>query len=127
MKISIDFNTYLELEKISDGSFFPLKGFMEADDYFSVCEKMRLKNGNLFPLPVVLGTNEKEAKNIKINSELRLYYNNAKVGSILVKSVFKPNLLKYKSYLFGTNDINHPGYKVLNGMGTFFIGGPIIL
>ena len=48
LKIFIDFNTYLELEN-HNGSFFPLQGFMEADDYYSVCEKMRLKMVSYFP------------------------------------------------------------------------------
>ena len=36
MKLNINFDTYLELEKISNGSFAPLNGFMEEKDFYSV-------------------------------------------------------------------------------------------
>ena len=125
MILNIDFDSYLELEKISNGSFLPLKGFMVAEDFFSVCKNMRLKNGKLFPLPVILPISKINADKVKFNEELLLYYNNKKVGSILPQSIFEPDLKKYIKLLFGTNDINHPGYKMIKNMGPLFLGGPI--
>ena len=48
MKINIDFDSYLELEKIGIGAFKPLEGFMNEKDFYSVAESMRLVNGKLF-------------------------------------------------------------------------------
>ena len=40
MQLNINFDTYLELEKISNGSFSPLEGFMEEKDFYSVyCQR----------------------------------------------------------------------------------------
>ena len=33
MNLNINFESYLELEKISNGSFYPLKGFMNEKDF----------------------------------------------------------------------------------------------
>ena len=39
-----------DLELILNGGFQPLCGFLTKDDYDSVVDKMRLKNGDLWPL-----------------------------------------------------------------------------
>ena len=46
-KINIEYNTYLELEKIGIGAFDPLKHFMTKADFISVVEKMRLPDGSI--------------------------------------------------------------------------------
>ena len=45
---------YLEFEKIGVGAFAPLKGFMTEKELQAVTETMRLPDGEVFPLPVVL-------------------------------------------------------------------------
>ena len=62
MKININIDTYLELEKISNGSFYPLKGFMEEKDFYSVCHNFRLFNGRLFPMPILLPISKIQAE-----------------------------------------------------------------
>ena len=73
MKLNINFDTYLELEKISNGSFAPLNGFMEEKDFYSVCKEMRLSNGILFPLPILLPISTIAARSIKLNDEVFLF------------------------------------------------------
>jgi len=43
-----------DLELILNGGFAPLAGFMGRRDYESVCARMRLADGSIFPIPVVL-------------------------------------------------------------------------
>ena len=126
MRLNINFDSYLELEKISDGSFAPLEGFMEERDFYSVCDSMRLSNGALFPLPILLPIPKLKVKKIKLNSELLLYFRGEKVGVIIVKSVFSINFYKHIKDLFGTEDLMHPGYRMLQETGNLFVGGPII-
>ena len=125
MNIDISFDSYLELEKISNGSFHPLQGFMTEEDFISVCNKMRLQNGKLFPLPVILPLLESHIDKIKIGQEITLQYQYQKVGSLIAEDIFKPDFLKFKKKLFGTEDNNHPGYIMLKKMGKYFIGGRV--
>lgn len=127
MNIKIGFNTYLELEKIAENVFFPLKGFMTEKDFISVVKKMRLNNGKLFPIPVLLPVNLKEKKKMKLNKNFFLTYRNVIVGKITVKSIFVIDFKKFIKQLFGTEDLQHPGYKNLVKCGTYYVGGPITL
>ena len=43
-----------DLELLLNGGFSPLRGFMTRADYEDVCEKMRLADGTLWPIPIVL-------------------------------------------------------------------------
>ncbi len=125
MIVNINFDSYLELEKISNGSFSPLKGFIEEEDFYTICYKMRLNNGNLFPIPILLPLSEGSEKKIKLNTEVFLFFEGRKVGSLLVKSIFKINFDDHIKDLFSTVDKNHPGFKLLKEMGELFVGGPV--
>ena len=120
LKLNINLDTYLELEKISNGSFYPLKGFMEEKDFYSVCKDMRLANGRLFPLPILLPISNIQARSIKLNDEVYLYYNKKKVGAILAKSIYKINFSEHIKDIFGVEDLNHPGYQIMKKLGSFF-------
>ena len=54
-----------DCEMIMDGSFSPLDHFMTESDYESVLTDMRLSNGDLFPLPIVLDVNKEFSDSIK--------------------------------------------------------------
>lgn len=45
----------MELENIGVGLYSPLEGFMNEEEYNGVVEEMRLSNGTVWPLPIVLG------------------------------------------------------------------------
>ncbi len=121
-KIDIDINSYLELEKIGIGAFNPLEGFMTENDFYSVVNNMRLENGVLFPLPVMLPIKEEDIASIKYNEIIKLSYNNIEVGEILPVSIFRPDIYGSRKALFSTDDINHPGFKLLIESGTFLLG-----
>ena len=59
-----------DCEMIMDGSFYPLNHFMDEEDYRSVLENMRLKNGLLFPIPIVLDVSNSFSKTIKIGESI---------------------------------------------------------
>ena len=61
-----------DLELLLNGSFSPLEGFMAQADYESVCEKMRLQDGTLWPLPVVLDVSEEVAGGLNKGVSLAL-------------------------------------------------------
>ena len=125
MVIKINFDSYLELEKIANKAFHPLQGFMNEKDFYSVVKNMRLSNGKIFPVPVMLPVSKTIVGNLKKFQEVDLVFNEKKAGSLIIESIYKVNFKDYIKDLFGTDDYNHPGYKMLLNFGDTFIGGKI--
>ena len=53
-----------DLELLMNGSFSPLRGFMGRADYESICGSMRLADGTLWPIPVMLDVSEESAEGL---------------------------------------------------------------
>jgi sulfate adenylyltransferase len=62
-----------DLEMLSTGAFAPLTGFMGRDDAESVSTRMRLADGTLWPLPVVLSISPELAGGLENGGHLALY------------------------------------------------------
>jgi sulfate adenylyltransferase len=62
----------LELEKLGLGAFVPLQGFMNEDEVRSVADDLRLPNGEVFTIRVVLDISADDAQRIKGAPVLRL-------------------------------------------------------
>ena len=63
---------FCDLELLMNGGFSPLQGFMGQADYESVCVSMRLKNGLIWPMPVVLDSPAEFAKKLKPGASVAL-------------------------------------------------------
>ena len=50
-----------DLELLLDGGFSPLRTFLGRADYKTVCERMRLADGTLWPIPVTLDVSDEIA------------------------------------------------------------------
>ena len=108
-KININFQEYLELERLSDNSFLPVKNFMKKKEAISVINKMRYKN-KIFPLPILLSIEPKQYNELLMNnSTVNLIYKNILVGKIINPEIFKIDINKMCKKIFGTTNIKHPG------------------
>ena len=125
-KININHSQYLELEKILNGAFFPLNGFMTEAEFISVVESMRLTNGNIFSLPVLLPIEKENYKLIKHKDTVKLIYRKNIAALIEVKDIFELDLKKFLPKIFGTNDFSHPGMQVYLNSSNKFLGGKVL-
>lgn len=114
-----------DLELLSVGGFLPLRGFMDEEDYLSVVEKMRLVDGQLFPIPVVLDVNGNFPYQVGEKILLCDPFGNP-LAVMNIESRYKPDKVKEAEKVYGTNDDSHPGVGyLLYEMGDTYLGGSI--
>lgn len=118
---------YLEFEKLGLGALHPLGGFMTEDAFLSVVRDMRLPDGTVFPLPVVLDVARGDAERLRGRPRISLSFNDVDVGTVEPLSVFTCDKASVARSVFGTIDAAHPGVANFLKGGDWFIGGPVAL
>ena len=114
-----------DLEVMLVDGFAPVTGFMGEEDYTSVVETMHLKDGSIFPIPIVLDVPEKSPHTVGDRLLLCDSFGNP-LAVMKVTSRFTPDKLKEVLNVYGTNDKMHPGVQyVLDEMHDTYIGGPV--
>jgi len=126
-KIYIGKDEALDVEKIAIGTFSPLEGFMNREDTISVCQNMTLKNGIVWPIPIIL--QQKEINGIKTEEEILLVdkEDNNPIAVLQIEDIYSLNLNEIANTVYGTLDTNHPGVKRLFQKGSYAVGGKIRL
>lgn len=123
-QIKLNFNQYLELEKLGKNVFLPVKNFMNKKEFYTVVNQMKYKN-QIFPLPIILDVDKKKYKSLikKKNKKINLIYESKIVGEIINPEIYKCDKKKIVKKIFGTNNLKHPGVLEFFQKGDWFIGG----
>lgn len=125
-KIKIDKNKQMDVEQIAVGTFSPIEGFMGKKDFQGVLDNMRLANGIVWTIPIVLDISEEQASKISVGNTIALIDNENEAMAILHvddKYTFdKEDMVKK---LYGTNSDEHPGVKMVRKMNSVLLGGKI--
>jgi len=126
-ELALSYSQYLELEKLALGTFSPLDGFMNEDVFRSVVSEMRLPDGAIFPLPVLLDVSKDDADRLRGCSSVALVFQDIEVGTLSLESIFTCDKSAVSAAVYGTRSIEHPGVRFFNSGGDWFLGGPIRL
>ena len=114
-----------DLELLLNGGFSPLRGFMRRADYDAVCAALRLADGTLWPLPIVLDVDEKFAQKLAVNQPLALRDPEGVMLAVLyVEEVWQPDRRAEVAAVYGTANAEHPGVAhVLKQTQPWYVGG----
>jgi sulfate adenylyltransferase len=117
-----------DLEMISTGVFSPLTGFMVSEDYESVVENMRLKNGLVWSLPITLPVSEEEAQDIRVGEEIALADGTGRVlATMIVEDRYSYDKEHEAQQVFGTTNDEHPGVAAVYRQKDVLLGGEVTL
>jgi len=100
-----------DTELICNGGFSPLTGFMNQDEYNGVVEDMRLKNGLLFGLPVVLDTDRDD---LTPGTKVLLTQNGNPIAAIDIESKWAPDKPLEALKCYRTSSLEHPGVRMIS-------------
>ncbi|RJP38356.1 MAG: sulfate adenylyltransferase [Phycisphaerales bacterium] len=115
-----------DLEMIAVGAMSPLEGFMGEADYNSVCDRMTLTNGTIWPMPVTCAVDDATAGKVKVGDRVKLVDDASRLlGYLTLKEKYKQDKRKQALKAYGTEDPAHPGVKVVMDEGDTCLAGPI--
>ncbi len=117
-----------DLELLLNGGFSPLRGFMGRADYESVCRDMRLADGTLWPIPVVLDVPEETAKGLKAGTAVLALRDpeGVMLAALHIEEVWKPDLPAEAEQVYGTTHPEHPGVAFLQqSIHPFYVAGKL--
>ncbi|MCP5425901.1 MAG: bifunctional sulfate adenylyltransferase/adenylylsulfate kinase [Gammaproteobacteria bacterium] len=116
-----------DLELLLNGAFSPLTGFLGREDYLSVLTDMRLANGTLWPMPIMLDVTAAVADTLSAGSRLALYDPEGVLLAVLeVTDVWQPDKEQEALAVFGTTDSDHPGVDyLLRKTHSWYVGGRV--
>ncbi|HEX6899490.1 MAG TPA: bifunctional sulfate adenylyltransferase/adenylylsulfate kinase [Thermoanaerobaculia bacterium] len=114
-----------DLELILNGGFSPLRGFMKKADHDSVCADMRLANGALWPIPILLDVTPQVAEKLRVGGILALRdLEGVMLAALHVEEIWEPNREESAQATFGTTDTTHPGVShLLHKSNSVAVGG----
>lgn len=127
-KIMLDQNKQMDVEQISVGTYSPLDGFMGQEDFLSVLDNMRLANGVIWPLPIVLDVPAETADRLSIGEIVGLTDEGGEVMALFhlnEKYCFDKEETVKKMY--GTDSLDHPGVRMVYEMGPVLLAGQVDL
>jgi len=115
-----------DLEMIAIGAMSPLEGFMNEADYNSVCDHLTLASGIVWPLPITCTVDTATADSVSAGDIVQLNDDQGRLlGYLSVDSKFTPDKAKQATKAFGTDDLAHPGVKMVMESGDVCLAGKI--
>ena len=116
-----------DLELLLTGAFAPLSGYHSRADYESILRDLRLADGTLWPLPVVLDVSEAFATQVEPGSSIALRdAEGVLLAAMDVTDKWSADREAEALALYGTAEASHPGAdRLLHRTHPVYLGGRV--
>jgi sulfate adenylyltransferase len=116
-----------DLEMLAVGALSPLTGFVNERDYRSILETMHLTGGLPWTIPVTLSASEEDIKRIGRSDAVALVPagGEAPLAILELSETYKRDKPAEAQWVFGTEDLDHPGVKALHDAGDYCLAGTV--
>lgn len=103
-----------DLELLLCGGFDPLQSFLDKAAYDSVVDDLRLPDGRLWPIPIVLDVDAAFAESLIPGDQIALRDAEGFMPAVLTFSEsWQPDKLREARAVYGTDSSDHPGVNYL--------------
>lgn len=127
-RLALGTRSLANLDLLAVGAFSPLDGFLGQADYDSVLERLRLKSGLPWSIPITLPVSAEEAAPLTVGGEVALTDEEGHVvGLLALREQFERDPQREAQAVYGTTDPAHPGVAALLRQGNILLAGPITL
>ncbi len=116
-----------DLELLLCGGFSPLASFLGQADYESVLSGMRLADGTIWPMPIMLDVPPDLAAKLSPGDKLALRDpEGVMLAALTVAELWQPDREREAAAVFGTNSPRHPGVaQLLRHAGDVYVSGTL--
>lgn len=122
--ITLDERGLCDLELLAVGGFSPLKTFLGRADYEGVVKQMRLADGTLWPLPVVLPVKPGDGVEVGKPLGLRDVYGNL-LAVMQIEEIYQPDKAAEARDAYGSTDEKHPAVAHLKRTSDHYASGKL--
>jgi len=88
MNININRFQLTDIFNIHYGVFYPIKKFVSKKDFESIIKKMRMINGEFFPIPIYFSISKKKINKIKKNELVYILYNKQYICKLFIQNIY---------------------------------------
>jgi sulfate adenylyltransferase len=116
-----------DLELLLTGGFSPLRRFLGREDYESVCDSMRLGDGTLWPIPVMLDLPQALTSCLEPGEPLALRDpEGVMLAVVRVEEIWKADRRREAETVYATTRHAHPGvHELLFATNETYVSGPL--
>lgn len=123
--IELDAWALSDLELLAGGGLSPLIGFMREADVLSVCERMRLSDGMVWSLPIMLPVEAAQARELGEGSRVALRSHGRALAVMTVSETYAYDRARVAAEVYGTSDESHPGVARVLAQPDHAVAGPV--
>ena len=125
-RVALNQRELADLEMIGCGAMSPLEGFMGEADYRSVVDSMRLANGLVWSIPVVLSAKSQEDRDLKPGSRAALVDGAGRALAVMdIEDRYEVDHEYEAQMVLRTSDREHPGVQYLESISNVYLGGTV--
>ncbi len=114
-----------DIEMLAVGAYSPLSGFMGSRDFHSVLEQMRLSDGAVWSIPIVLPVSEEIARSLQPGQRVGLWDETGPLAALDLEEIYPYEKSEYARQVFRTTSDDHPGVARLLTQGGFHLAGRV--
>ncbi|HPU98053.1 MAG TPA: sulfate adenylyltransferase, partial [Candidatus Hydrogenedentes bacterium] len=124
--IRVDAYAAFDIDGIAKGIFSPLEGFMGAEETERVLERMELRPGIPWTIPILLAVDRATADRLTPGEPVALVDDEDRFVAVLhLREKFTLDKAHLAEKVYRTTDTAHPGVAYTMSLGDVFLAGPL--
>lgn len=125
-KVKVDAYAAFDIDGIAKGIFSPLTGFMNEEQTRSVMDRMILRPGVVWSIPILLSVSQEVADATPLNSEVAIEDDRGEIVALMtVSDKFSIDKQELAQKVYRTTEDKHPGVAYTYSHGPVYFGGDI--